>query len=97
MLNDVEQLRAEAWIGDAVLSLYARLRILRQDGFVDGEKCVRMTSNRFLAALGEPTAVEAQLGRVYLEEGLEAAFEWIEQRIVPLFDKQEANRKRKGR
>jgi hypothetical protein len=86
----------EAWIGDAVLTLYARLKILFEDGRVDGAKAVRMTSNQFLAALGEPTKVEAELGRVYARGGLTEAFAWIEERVVPLFEKQEANRVRKN-
>ena len=90
------QLVQEAWIGDAVLSLYARARILREDGVLDGEKCVRMTSNQFLGTLGEPTRIEAEVGRVYARDGLEAAFAWIEQRILPMFEKQEANRSRKA-
>jgi len=84
-----------AWIGDAVLTLYARLKILQEDGRVDGEKSKRLTSNQFLCALGEPTRVEAQIGRVYTAEGLEAAFRWIEQHLVPLFDRQEENRRRR--
>ncbi len=59
---------------------------------VDGAKCVRMTSNQFLGTIGEPTKVEAEVGRVYLREGLTAAFTWIEQRIVPMFERQEQNR-----
>lgn len=82
----------EAWIGDAVLSLYARLKILREDGRVDGEKCKRLTSNQFLGSLGEPTKVEAEVGRVYARDGLEAAFQWIDQHLLPLFERQEANR-----
>jgi dsRNA-specific ribonuclease len=82
----------EAWIGDAVLALYARLKILREDGRVDGEKCKRLTSNQFLATFGEPTKVEAEVGRVYEREGLEAAFRWIEQHLLPLFERQEQNR-----
>jgi hypothetical protein len=87
----------EAWIGDAVLTLYARLKILREDGQVDGEKCKRLTSNQFLGSLGEPTKVEAQIGRVYRSDGLDAAFRWIDQYLLPLFEKQEANRLRKGK
>jgi dsRNA-specific ribonuclease len=86
----------EAWIGDAVLALYARLKILREDGRVDGEKCKRLTSNRFLGTLGEPTKVEAQVGRVFASEGLEGAFRWIDQHLLPLFERQEANRLRRG-
>jgi dsRNA-specific ribonuclease len=86
----------DAWIGDAVLALYARLKILREDGRVDGEKCKRLTSNQFLGTLGEPTRVEASIGRVYAGEGLEAAFGWIERHLLPLFERQEENRKRRS-
>jgi 23S rRNA maturation mini-RNase III len=86
----------QAWIGDAVLSLYARSRILRDGGTVDSAKFERMTSNRFLAARGEPSGVEAEVGRVYEKEGIEAAFRWIEQELMPLFDRQEENRLRRA-
>jgi dsRNA-specific ribonuclease len=51
-----------------------------------------MTSNRFLASFGEPSEVEAELGRLYEKEGLEAASSWIEQKLMPLFDRQEKKR-----
>jgi len=86
--------QAEAWVGDAILLLYARQKILRDDGIVDGPKCTRMTSNQFLACFGEPTSVEARLGRVYLEHGLERAFEWIGETLMPLFEKHELKRMR---
>ena len=86
----------EAWIGDAVLCLYARRRILRENGAVDGERFERMTSNRFLAAFGEPSEVEAEVGRYYEENGLEAAFLWIEQKLMALFDLQELKRSGPG-
>ena len=86
----------EAWIGDAVLTLYSRLRILREEGRLNAEKCIRMTSNQFLSSLGEPSQVEAELGRVCQREGLKEAFEWIEQKVIPMFERQEENRKRKG-
>jgi hypothetical protein len=85
----------DAWIGDAVLALYARLKILREDGRVDGEKCKRLTSNQFLGSFGEPTRVEAKIGRVYAAAGLQAAFEWIDAQLLPLFEKQEENRKKR--
>ena len=85
----------QAWIGDAVLSLYARSRILRGDGAVDSAKLERMTSNRFLATLREPSEVEAELGRVYESGGLDTAFSWIEQKLMPLFDRQEEKRLRR--
>jgi hypothetical protein len=85
----------EAWIGDAVLTLYARLKILREDGALDGPKSVRMTSNQFLATIGEPTKVEAELGRAFESEGLAGAFRLIEERLIPLFERQEDKRLRK--
>ncbi len=96
VLDSRGQLAREAWLGDAVLSLYARSKILREDGGLDGAKCVRMTSNEFLGTIGEPTKLEAELGRAYAQAGLEAAFRWIEERILPAFEKQEANRVRKA-
>ncbi|HWF46667.1 MAG TPA: hypothetical protein VG168_06660 [Bryobacteraceae bacterium] len=87
-----DQIVNEAWVGDAVLTLYARLKILREDGRLGGEKSVRMTSNRFLSGIGEPTSVEAEVGRVYQREGLQAAFAWIEAHLIPLFDRQEGKR-----
>jgi hypothetical protein len=91
-----QALRDQAWIGDAVLALYARLKILREDGTLDGEKAVRMSSNQFLAAFGEPTAVEAAIGRVFESDGLDAAFAHIERTIIPLFTRQEEKRLRKA-
>lgn len=90
------QLQAEAWIGDAVLALWARLQILRSDGVVDGAKFLRMTSNQCLAAFGEPTSVEARIGRVYLEQGEAAAFAWIEETLAPVFSRQQENRLRRS-
>ena len=90
-----ETLKAEAWIGDAVLELFTRERILRESGVVDGAAAIRMTSNQFLSGLGEPTEVEAQIGRVYQGEGLVAAFAWIERELMPLFARQEAKRQRR--
>ena len=88
------QILEEAWVGDAVLSLYARRRILQEQGMVDAERFKRMTSNQFLAGLGEPSEVEAEIGRVYAAEGLEAAFRFIETRLMPLFERQELKRLR---
>ena len=93
----LEQTLKEAWIGDAVLCLYARRWVLLEDGRIAAEKFTRMTSNRFLSAFGEATEVEAELGRVYQRDGLDAAFRWIEARLLPQFQKQEINRlKREG-
>jgi dsRNA-specific ribonuclease len=94
---DRKKILEDAWIGDAILSLFARVRILRGDGLQDQEKFIRMTSNQFLAVVGEPSAVEAQIGRAYEREGLEAAFQWIERELMPVFEKQEENRRRRGK
>ena len=93
----LEQTWKEAWIGDAVLCLHARCKILLEDDRIASEKFIRMTSNRFLSALGDPTEVEAEIGRVYQRDGLDAAFRWIDSLLLPQFQKQEANRlKREG-
>ena len=83
-----------AWIGDAVLALYARQWLLEQPRhplFTRQELFIRLTSNAFLQALGEPTAVEARIGVVYRDKGLQAAFDHIEETIRPLFEKHLAN------
>jgi len=77
--------REEAWVGDAVLALYVREWILREKGAMDGEMFVRFTSNDFLKSKGNPTSVEAEIGRVYEEKGLQAGFDWIEEFLYPLF------------
>ncbi len=82
-----------AWIGDTILDLYARLWILRVKGTLCGETQRRMTSNQFLACFGNPTSVEARIGELYQHGGTEAAFAWIEQEILPTFEKQERNRR----
>jgi 23S rRNA maturation mini-RNase III len=91
-----EQMREEreaAWVGDAVLALYARQYVLRERKSMDGEWFTRMTSNDFLSAFGNPTRVEASIGNLYLEGGLESAFGWLDENLVPLFRKQNsANR-----
>ena len=91
-----EQIVNEAWIGDAVLSLYARKKVLRETGRSDGEFFARLTSNQFLGCFGEPTKVEAEIGRVYEKAGLQQAFLWIEENLLPLFQRQEENRIRKN-
>lgn len=81
-----------AWIGDTVLDLYSRSWILENHGTVSGEMQQRMTSNQFLACIGNPTSVEAEIGTIYQRDGLEAAFQWIEEHLLPLFKKQDRNR-----
>lgn len=92
--------RTKAWIGDAVLALFAREWILRQKNIrVDQRADVfkRMTSNQFLSSVGEPTRMEAEIGMVYESDGLKAAFAFIESTFLPVFRKQENNRRKAGR
>ncbi|MGL4401119.1 MAG: hypothetical protein ACRCXD_14710 [Luteolibacter sp.] len=90
-----EELRSEreaAWIGDAVLALFARQYVLQERKSMDGVWFTRLTSNDFLSAFGNPTRVEASIGKLYLEGGLPAAFGWMEAELVPLFRKQIAKK-----
>ncbi len=90
-----EELRLEreaAWIGDAVLALFARQFVLRERNSMDGEWFTRLTSNDFLSAFGNPTRVEASIGKLYKADGLEAAFAWMDAELVPLFRKQIAKK-----
>lgn len=91
---EVDQLRQDAWLGDAVLELYVRNWILKREHRVDAEMKRRFTCNEFLNCLGAPTKVEARIGVVYKERGLEAAFALVREELEPLFLKQEANRRR---
>ncbi len=91
---DETEKRTSAWVGDAVLALFAREWILDQREIEPGSRIevfTKMTSNRFLACLGEPTFVEAKIGQVYQSEGLSAAFGYIEGEILPVFEKQRRN------
>lgn len=91
--------RDKAWVGDAVLALYARQWILNQKDVQAKDRAeifIQMTSNQFLASLGEPTAVEAEIGMIYEDEGLHSAFEHIESKLLPLFLKQQTKRRRPG-
>ncbi|MBK1883137.1 hypothetical protein JIN85_11965 [Luteolibacter pohnpeiensis] len=84
--------RENAWIGDAVLALFAREFVLRERKTMDGEWFTRLTSNEFLSAFGNPTRVEASIGKLYQSGGIEAAFAWMNAELVPLFRKQIAKR-----
>lgn len=95
-MKEVDQKQREqelAWIGDCILELFARSWILENHGKISGEMAMRMTCNQFLANSGNPTRLEAKIGEIYQKEGLEPAFNWIEQELLPLFKKQERNRK----
>ncbi|MEM1157407.1 MAG: ribonuclease III domain-containing protein [Verrucomicrobiota bacterium] len=87
--------RDDAWIGDAVLALYARIWILENENQFPQDKTElfrHMTSNQFLSTLGQPTSVEAKIGIIYRESGYSDACDWIEENILPLFLKQMRNR-----
>jgi dsRNA-specific ribonuclease len=84
--------REAAWIGDAVLALYAREFVLQERGCMDGIWFTHLTSNEFLSAFGNPTSVEARIGNIYRAEGLRAAHQYIEEEFVPLFRKQIAKK-----
>lgn len=89
--------RTQAWIGDAVLALFARQWILANKEISENERAqafTNLTANQFLASFGEPTAVEAEIGRIYTQDGLETAFDWIETKLVPLYQKQRRNQRR---
>ena len=100
MKHDEEQLtrdREEAWLGDAVLALFVREWILKEDGVLDGDKFIRFTSNDFLRATGNPTQVEAGIGRIYRSDGLQGAFDYIRECLLPVFLQQEKVRERRMR
>jgi hypothetical protein len=88
--DEIEQLRAEAWIGDAVLSLFVRDWLVTVTGR-ETSLAHRTTlfelfvSNQFLSSFGEPTRVEAEIGRIYQSHGLSAAFASIEEKLLPRF------------
>ena len=86
--------REEAWIGDAVLSLFARQYLLRTTGTMDAEEFTALTCNSFLSAFGPPTRMESRIGQVYQAEGLVAAFAFIEKEFLPLYLKQKQKRKK---
>lgn len=79
------------------MCLYAREKILREDGRVDRQRYTRMTSNQFLNSVGEPSEVEALIEQIYSTGGLATAFRGIERELRPMFEKQEANRRKNTR
>ncbi len=90
--NDLSELRAKAWVGDAILALHAREWILHERGSVSADMFSNLTSNQFLTTLGSPTKVEAEIGLIYERDGLDAARAHIDATIIPQFQKQERNR-----
>lgn len=92
--TDPKEEQALAWVGDAVLALWARERVLREKKGIHTELFLKLSSNHFLQSIGRPTKVEAEFGVVYQQEGLAAAFRYIEARVLPVFQRQEARRVR---
>ena len=84
--------RESAWVGDAVLALFAREWVLRERRCMDGEWFTSLTSNDFLSSFGNPTRVEASIGKLYKEQGLAAAFAWLDAEFIPAFRKRMAKR-----
>jgi dsRNA-specific ribonuclease len=90
--DEIKLERESAWVGDAVLALFAREWVLRERNNMDGEWFTRLTSNDFLSAFGNPTRVEASIGEIYRKQGLAAAFQFIDTEMVPLFRKRIAKK-----
>jgi len=81
------------------LALFAREWILKQKDIPAKSRAdvfIQMTSNQFLTSLGEPTLMEAEIGVVYETEGLQAAFNYIEGKFLPLFMKRRTKSKQPG-
>jgi dsRNA-specific ribonuclease len=88
-MDPEEKLRNEAWIGDAVLALFARswlLQLGQGENSKDRNQMFELwVSNQFLSSFGEPTSVEATIGRTYDSGGLDAAFAFIEENLLNRF------------
>lgn len=68
--------------------------ILEPRGEIDGNTYARLTSNEFLSHFGNPTQVEAYLGELYRDGGLPAVKAHFLNVLIPLFKRQETNRRR---
>lgn len=95
--SDPSEEQELAWLGDAVLGLFAREHVLARVGKIDTRAFLDLTCNAFLSGIGRPTRVEAEIGVVYRRDGLAAAFAYIEARVVPLWRVQEGRRARQRR
>lgn len=88
-MDPEERTRDEAWIGDAVLALFARSWLLEKGQTKDIKQRTLLfelfVSNQFLSSLGEPTNVEAAIGRAYAKGGLAASFAFIETSLLTRF------------
>ncbi len=86
----------QAWVGDAVLHLFVREWALAMPTRPDNKAVERFVSNGFLSTVGQPDHIEAEIGRIYRAQGLQAAFEHIRTKLLPVFERQELNRSRQG-
>jgi hypothetical protein len=89
-MNSERALRDQAWVGDAVLALYARRWLLRHTpkkmNDADRQLLFELfVSNQFLSSFGEPSQVEAAIGGRFEQEGLLAAFTYIEKSFLESF------------
>jgi hypothetical protein len=90
IVDEIEQLREQAWIGDAVLALYVRgwLLTTTSRATTAAQRAALFelfVSNQFLSTFGAPTRVEAEIGRLYQSDGLPAAFAFIEAKFIERF------------
>ncbi len=93
--TDPATIRDLSWIGDALLSLFAREWILQNEAQLGGMRADLfrdLTNNQFLSAIGQPSQVEARIGAAYRAGGLPAAQKVFDETLAPLFLKQHANR-----
>ena len=96
----LEEKRNLAWVGDAVLALFARRRILQQTNIPNKERAEvfqAMTSNEFLSHFGEPTKIEYEIGILFENEGLTEAYNYIETHLLSNFVKKQKQNKQPGR
>jgi 23S rRNA maturation mini-RNase III len=96
----LEEKRTFAWVGDAVLALFARRWILQQTNISSKERAdvfQAMTSNEFLSHFGEPTQIECDIGILFENKGLTEANHYIETHLLPSFIKRRRQNKQPGR
>ena len=96
----LEEKRNFAWVGDAILALFARRWILEQTNISSKERAKvfqAMTSNEFLSHFGEPTRIECEIGILFENEGLANANHFIETQLLPNFIKRQKQYKQPGR
>jgi hypothetical protein len=89
-VDEIERIREEAWIGDAVLALFVRDWLLsvsnREMSLAERAALFELfTSNQFLSSFGEPTRVEAEIGRTYQSAGIVEAFSFIKTKFLKRF------------